>query len=323
MNEPMIIEDIADLLTQLRDTDQQPVVIVSARRGERRYGLSPRRLAADLSGRAVIAQLAGPDVSWALGEARPDLATYGGAVRVVGADGYTKVIRTDGDSDQCQRQIHNTVHLARGSLGSSRTANTDTGTCTRAVATIDRPAGTDRAATASTAPAAPEGGGRAAAVTGDSTDDRGRRVPLTNGPALFGDRQTQMRYDIGQMWLYRVPEPERRQWSLRPFRLSSSFLDSTTSTELASRERIVEVAVDVVTRRAFEMASRAVHPYGSGHASAPPITRADGATAYRATIRHSAGGPRLLWWECCDGSVDLAWVGHHDDPMPTPQRRTP
>ena len=51
------------------------------------------------------------------------------------------------------------------------------------------------------------------------------------------------------------------------------------------------------------------------------LTAGSGGDRTRATIRHTAGGPRLLWWECCDGSVELAWVGHHDDTMPTSNRR--
>lgn len=327
MNQPLLIEDITDLLAELHRSDQKPVVIVSARKGERRYGLSPRLLAADLSGRAVVAQLADVDVSWALSAARPDLATYGGAVRVVGVDGSSEVIRTDRDPDRCQRRIRNTVNLARRDEFSTTNPRSDTPPRSSADDTTTRP----------TPPAAPSVTPKPAASgttakpttaavseptdTTDAPGGAGRLIPLVNGPALFSDPDTQMRYDIGQMWLYKVSEPERQQWPLRAFQLSESFLASTRSTSLVSRERIVDVVVDVLTRRAFDMASRAVHPYGAGHASAPPITRDDGATAYRATIRHTAGGPRLLWWECCDGSVELAWVGHHDDTMPTPNRR--
>lgn len=135
-------------------------------------------------------------------------------------------------------------------------------------------------------------------------------------PRLFVDDETQFRYEIGETWLRHLPEGDRQQWPLRPFQLGSQFLSSLT-TDLAPRQRILAVAVDVLTRRAYELPARSVHIYGDGSSNAPAITRSDGATAYRATIRQCPGGPRLLWWEQVDGTAELAWVGHHDDPMPT------
>lgn len=35
-------------------------------------------------------------------------------------------------------------------------------------------------------------------------------------------------------------------------------------------------------------------------------------------VRRSA--PRLLWWENVDGTTEFAWVGHHEDPMPSPRK---
>lgn len=125
---PILISEIDDLVDALRDPGRErPIVIVSAQRGPRRYGLSPRRLAADLAGHATVCQLSDVDVSWPLRDMYPAFATYNGAVRVIGVDDHTQVIRTDtDDSDGCTRRIRNAVQTCIHHARATTDNHTDT-----------------------------------------------------------------------------------------------------------------------------------------------------------------------------------------------------
>ncbi len=129
---------------------------------------------------------------------------------------------------------------------------------------------------------------------------------------VFDDPEKQLRHEIEQAWLTSGPETERG--ILRQFTVGPDLLDDLTA-HIIDRARTLRVVVDVLTRRAFTMPSREVHPFRtdeSGGASAH--TRDDGATAYRASIKvNSPGAPRLMWWELPDGTVELARAAHHDD----------
>lgn len=130
---------------------------------------------------------------------------------------------------------------------------------------------------------------------------------------VYTDPVRQLRYEIEQTWLHHLPECDRDGWPLRRYTFGPGFVESVT-TPLVSRQRIIDVIVDVLTRRVYSVPARSAHPHHRGTAT---IKRADGATAYRAYVRHGTpGAPRILWWECVDSSVELAWIGHHDDPLP-------
>ena len=148
--------------------------------------------------------------------------------------------------------------------------------------------------------------------------DRLRAVLDAESAPLFSDPEERFRDDVQRTWLRTVSETERRDHPLRAFRLGPEFLGSLDLPQ-APRTKIVEVVVDVLTRRAYAMASRAVRPHGAGGAAGVTgqVVRADGATGYRANIRtNTPQAPRLMWWELTDGTVELALAGRHDDPMP-------
>lgn len=312
--DPITVDDPQRLVAHLRSPDRQlPAVIVSVQsRGTHRYGVSPRRLASDLAGRATVWVLDSVDAAWELQRIDPDHATYGGAVRVAGfTAGDDNVIRTDTGVDPYSRIADAVAVALRGRpeatstplAAEARSSNTSIEAAqlrqqlAAAEATIDE---LRQQLSAATRPGEP------AAQMGDQT----ARIPV-----VYSAPEQQLRHEITLQWLQHLPEPERDDWPLRDYTLSASFL-ANFDTDLAPRARIVDVVVDVLTRRAYTRASRAVHPQLDGRAGTP-IVRDDGATAYRAAVKkNSPGGARLLWWERVDGTVELAWVGHHDDPMP-------
>ncbi|SEC66497.1 Uncharacterised protein (plasmid) [Tsukamurella tyrosinosolvens] len=135
---------------------------------------------------------------------------------------------------------------------------------------------------------------------------------------LFSDPEEQFRDDVHRTWLRVTAESERSQFPLRDFVIGASFIESLALPQ-APREKVIEVVVDVLTRRAFNMPSRAVHAHGNGRSAGTTgqMTRDDSASAYRCYIRsHTPQAPRLLWWELTNGTVELALAARHDDPMP-------
>lgn len=140
---------------------------------------------------------------------------------------------------------------------------------------------------------------------------------LTDDPStapVFADAAEQFRYDVQEAWLRHLPEGDRNEHPLRSYTLGSDFLDSATDPkfQLASHAQVVDAVVDVLTRRAYQLPARAAHPKLTSEGG-KPLIRADGATGYRCTIAAKAGGPRLLWWELNDGTVELCRIAHHDD----------
>lgn len=95
---------------------------------------------------------------------------------------------------------------------------------------------------------------RAAAATRELTAARAEierlRAELgSEHSPLFSDPEEQFRDDVQRTWLRTVSESERKNYPLRGFRLGPEFLGSLNIPQ-APRAKIVEVVVDVLTRRA-------------------------------------------------------------------------
>lgn len=134
--------------------------------------------------------------------------------------------------------------------------------------------------------------------------------------ALFKDPERQLRHDINLDWLRHLPEDDRNDHPLRPYTLGPEFIDSTQPARftLATRHEIVRACVDVLTSRVYTLPVRRAHPMRtSAGGSATNLIREDGARAHRANIASRTGGPRIMWWEHTDGSVEFAKVAPHDD----------
>ena len=123
-------------------------------------------------------------------------------------------------------------------------------------------------------------------------------------PIVHSDPGEQFGFEIQHHFLVSTPQAQREEHPLRAFRLGPDFLSSLACLgALATRERVVQVVCEVLTRAAFSMPARAVHPHrpaGAGNV----VRERDGATAYRCAVKvESPGAARLLWWELTDGGV--------------------
>ena len=131
-------------------------------------------------------------------------------------------------------------------------------------------------------------------------------------PVVHEDPEVQFRYEIEQLRLLTYTPCERSQHPLRDYRIGPSFLDSLTK-DIVPNRKATEVCLDIVTQRVWE--TRACHSVREKGCGSPPLTRKGGRdTAFRAYIKNdSPGAPRLLWWLCHDGTVELVAAAHHDD----------
>lgn len=318
--EPIAVDSVLDLFTHTDDPERKlPVVIVSIAWNASRHGVPPRRLASELAGRATVWVLADAAASRLL-DGREDLATYGGAVRVVGADGWSAVIRTNkAPGDPAINRVKDAVATALSTAG--RPASRPTLRLANEPHTAA--AGDDGEVDDGEVWVHIEQLQDSVLALQRQVDELRAQEPDTTleqseptlTTRLFADDADQLRHDLQQTWLRQVPECDRSANCLRGYRLGDRFLDGL-KTVTAPRDRVLTVLVDVLTRRAYSMPARAVHPHGT-HRGGPQLTRDDGGRAYRATVKDGTpGAPRLLWWELVDGTVELAWAGHHDDPMP-------
>lgn len=327
--EPITVADHLDLVRTIDDpARERAVVIVSAcHRGDRLYGLSPRRLARALGDRAQVWLLPSIQLNTAFSDAWPtgtrgDRAVYGGAVRVIGAQAWTAVVRTD-----IRTESEVIARIVRGLDERDGAQQPEPAHClplngTARAAEVPAAASTPPSGTSE--PERPSGQHSATVIArlrreleqvqAHAAELAARVAELEAAaevPSVFADPEQQLRHEIELTWLQHLPEAERSQWPLRDYVIGPHLLP--LATELATRDRILAVIVDVLTRRANTMPARGVHPHHDRRASGTAMVRADGATAYRAYVKCGApGAARLLWWELVDGRVELAQVGHHD-----------
>jgi hypothetical protein len=319
--------EVAELIEFVNSPSRRvPVVIMSPARGSARYPVSPSELADELNTTAQVHVIDTSALCWEL-DGHPGLRTYGGAVRVVGANGFSAVIRTDGDPDHAFDRILDATESAARRMPQRRSTPPPPTACTNQ----EQPGvGGDAAfldhltVVARERAARKKAEERAAGATKDLASARSEITRLraeidTENLPLFSDPEEQFRDDVQRTWLRQVSEHERGSWPLRDFRLGPEFL-SNLDIPQAPRKKIIEVVVDVLTRRAFDMTSRAVRAHGNGGSAGTngQLVRSDGAAGYRCNIRmNTPQAPRLMWWELTDGTVELALAGRHDDPMPT------
>lgn len=136
--------------------------------------------------------------------------------------------------------------------------------------------------------------------------------------ALFEDPYQQLRFDVDLMWAYRTLPSEKPSLPLATWNCGREFIATLTTVEGISREKIVEVIVDVLTGRDTELASRELHQLRTGQGGDDPYrTRADGATCWRVSLQiNTPGARRLHYWRLNDGSIELSSIRVHDDFRP-------
>jgi len=147
----------------------------------------------------------------------------------------------------------------------------------------------------------------------DTVDELRRRL---HGQRIFSDPEQQARHEITHAYLATVPQAQRGDLVLRDYRFGPDFLTSLDRLAPPTRQRAVDIVIDVLTRRASTRPGREVRQHGlAGPAAAgQQSVRADGAAAWRCNIQdNTPQARRLLWWELPDGTVELGKIALHDD----------
>ncbi len=133
------------------------------------------------------------------------------------------------------------------------------------------------------------------------------------GARLFSDPERQLRHDIEQTWLRRTPEPERTHHPLADYRLGPTFLDSLVTLEGITRDKVIDVLVEVLTDRARDIPGRELHQLRETESSQVQRVRPDGARAWRCALQvNTPSARRLHFWKLPDATIELDRVGTHD-----------
>lgn len=131
----------------------------------------------------------------------------------------------------------------------------------------------------------------------------------------FIDPSDQFRYEVELEWARRIPAAEKPGLTRVGYRLGPEFLDSLAELTDRDRAKAVEVVIDVMTGRVYEMPGRQTHQMRTGPGGDDPyLTRPDGATCWRAALQQNTPQARRLhFWALGDGTVELSSVRLHDD----------
>lgn len=144
-----------------------------------------------------------------------------------------------------------------------------------------------------------------------------RPAPEATRPA-FADAEQRFRYAVLTAWATRTPLAEQAAMPLPDYRIGPHFLASLEGLAGISDEKVADVAFEVLTGRAQELAGRGLHQYReSDGGGAPAVQRGDGSVLWRANLQtNSASARRLHFWRLPGGAVELWHVGTHDEKPP-------
>lgn len=137
---------------------------------------------------------------------------------------------------------------------------------------------------------------------------------VDNGP-WFIDAEDQLRFDIYAAWVRRVPAPQKPEQPLAEYSVGPEFIESLESVQGIKRQKVIDVAVEVLTGVAPMQTGREVHQLRrSDSGDSPPCTRDDGSTCWRVALqRNSPSARRLHYWAVPGGTVEFSRVVLHDD----------
>ena len=145
--------------------------------------------------------------------------------------------------------------------------------------------------------------------------DRSRKQKAGESAApVFADPVTQLRHEIYLAFLARIPEPQRDTNPLpQSYSIGPQLVPSMTTLEGISRDKVIDVLVEVLTGLAKDTPARQLHPWTVGK-SGPQEQRPDGGKAWRASLQNKTpGARRLKYWALPGGLIELDSIGHHDD----------
>lgn len=132
--------------------------------------------------------------------------------------------------------------------------------------------------------------------------------------AVFSDPERQLRHEIWLAWLDRFDEHDRRNRPLPDgYGFAPGFPASLAELKGISREKVVDVLVEVLTGLDQQLSGRQLHPWLEGRAGEQQV-RSDGARAWRVSLQvDTPGARRLKYWRLPGGGIEFDSVGHHDD----------
>jgi len=133
----------------------------------------------------------------------------------------------------------------------------------------------------------------------------------------FTSVEDALRHDVHTAWVRTVPATEKDARPLPAWSIGEAFVGSLDHLGDVSWAKLCAVVLDVVLQDPDRLAQREDHPLRDGSGgTAPPRTRADGATARRIYLQQrSASARRLHYWRLRE-TIELSRVVLHDDFAP-------
>ena len=131
----------------------------------------------------------------------------------------------------------------------------------------------------------------------------------------FADPERQLRWELQRTWVETTRPEDKATWPLpASYRIGPAMADSLRTVQGVSRDRVLRVAVAVLTGRGVDED----HVLRRGDAgNAPAVTREDGAVCRRAPLQQKTpSARRLSYWRLPDGTIELSRVALHDDLEP-------
>ncbi|ACV07229.1 DUF4200 domain-containing protein [Kytococcus sedentarius] len=131
----------------------------------------------------------------------------------------------------------------------------------------------------------------------------------------FADPARQLRWELERTWVETTRPEDKATWPLpASYRIGPAMADSLRTVQGVSRDRVLRVAVAVLTGRGVDED----HVLRRGDAgNAPAVTREDGAVCRRAPLQQKTpSARRLSYWRLPDGTIELSRVALHDDLEP-------
>ena len=135
----------------------------------------------------------------------------------------------------------------------------------------------------------------------------------TYGRAVYSDPERQLRHEIWLQYLARIPEAQRAEMPLAEYRFGPGFAQSLDRLEGISRDKVVDVLVEVLTGIVTSLSGRQLHAWRTS-VTGPQQTRADGAAAWRCSLQvNTPSARRLKYWQLPSGGIEFDSVGVHDE----------
>jgi len=145
-----------------------------------------------------------------------------------------------------------------------------------------------------------------------------RRASKLSIPRVFDDLERQFRWELELEYLVNIPEADRERYPFdASFVLGPTFLESVdrlVATGSISREKILEVCVEVVCGLARIKPNRGVKEWTESKGGSQIVRTNDGARAMRVRLQQgTAGARRMKYWKLATGAIEFESVGVHDD----------